>query len=114
MSRSGLHPNSRAAVSESNRRRAAARAAERLTPRPVVVEGSLVAQARAERGTGKPLAVESLEQRLARCLPGAICFRERHEWVVCRLSALHRHNLARAVSEREAIDVAILLHGGGR
>ena len=103
----------RLAVSASNRRRAAARAAERLA-KPVVVEGSLIAAARAERGTGKPLAVESLEQRLARCLPGAICFREDREWVVCRLSALARHDLARRPSEREAIDVAISLHGGGR
>ena len=72
MNQSGQHPNSRDAVAESNRRRAAARAAERLaTPKPVVVEGSLLAAAKAERGTGKPLAVESLEQRLARCLPGA-------------------------------------------
>lgn len=102
-------------VSEANRRRWAARASEKLvTPRPVVVDGSLVAQAKAERGTGKPLAVESLEQRLARCLPGAICFREDREWVVCRLSALHRYDLARAASEREAIDRAISLHGGGR
>lgn len=72
-------------------------------------------EARAEFHADRPrLAVESLEQRLQRHLPGAHCYRDGREWVVCRLSALARVELARRPSEREAIDVAISLHGGGR
>jgi hypothetical protein len=99
-------------VAESNRRRAAARATEALRPVvPTPPPASLVEQARAEVRAGKPLVVESLEQRLARLLPCAICFREHGQWVVARLSALYRHDLARAASEREAIDVAVTLWG---
>lgn len=102
----------RAGVAEANRRRAAARAAEAL--RPVVPPpASALAVARAEFTAPRPaLAVETLEQRLARCLPGAVCFREDGAWVVCRLSALARHELLRRSSEREAIDVAISLWSG--
>lgn len=96
-----------------DRRRAAARAAEALRPVvPPPPPTSLVEQARAEVRSGKPLVVESLEARLQRLVPGAICFREDGQWVVVRLSALHRHDLARAASEREAVDVAVTLWGG--
>lgn len=119
MNQSGVHPNSRAAVSESSRRRAAARAAERLTtPKPVVVEGALVAAAKAERGTGQPLTVESLDEKLERHLPGA--------WVVDsgahgdeRFTVHQRGRYAErevgsGASRREAIDRAIWLFGSRR
>jgi len=73
---------------------------------------SALAEARAEFLATRPrLAVESLAQRLERHLPGAHCYRDGREWVVCRLSALARVELSRAASEREAIDVAISLWG---
>ena len=79
---------------------------------PITRETPHLDEARAEFLSDRPrLAVEPLAQRLERLLPGAICFREGREWVVCRLSALARHDLARAASEREAIDVAVSLWG---
>lgn len=98
-------------VQESNRRRseAARIARESRTSAPT----PHLAAARAEFLADRPrLAVETLEQRLRRCLQGAVCFREGPDWVVCRLSALARHELARRPSEREAIDVAVSLWGG--
>lgn len=101
-----------------NRRRAAARAAERLTPKPVVVDGSLIAAAKAERGTGVPLVTESLEEKLERHLPGA--------WVVDsgahgdeRFTVHQRgryaaREIGSGASRREAIDRAIWLFGSRR
>lgn len=99
--------SNRLAVSESNRRRAAARATERLA-KPVVVDGSLIAQAKAERGTGVPLVTESLEEKLERHLPGATATLERNGWWIRRGAKVL---LVGAVSQREAVDLAVTLWG---
>lgn len=87
------------------------RAAKQAERAQLAKTTTLVEQAKAERDSGRPLVVETLKQRLARELPGTFCFREDREWVVCRLSALMRHDLARATSEREAVERAIALWG---
>ena len=71
-----------------------------------------VAAAIAERDTGKPLVVETLEQRLGKAIPGAeVDFvASRNEWSVW----LEGRELSTGWSEREAVDKAIALHGGGR
>ena len=107
---SGARPE----VPEANRRRWAARAAESLTPRPVVVEGSLVAQAKAERGTGKPLAVESLEEKLGRLVPGAYLIDTGVVGSVVRYEVRQAGQfttrvIANGASAREAADRAIFL-----
>lgn len=104
-------------VSAANRRRWAARAAETLTPKPVVVEGSLLAAAKAERGTGQPLAVESLEEKLERAIPGAwVAQAFSGSWCVYgperRVGNAGRQTYA--ATKREAVAKAIALFGGGR
>ena len=103
-------------VSEANRRRWAARAAEKLaTPRPVVVDGSLIAAAKAERGTGKPLAVESLEEKLERHLPGAWVVdtgaRTDERFEVHQRGAYTERVVGVGPSRREAIERACWLWG---
>lgn len=109
MNQSGVHPNSRAAVSQSNRERAAAARRERelraRTPHPT----PHLDAARDEFGSTRPtLAVESLEERLARCLPGATATLERNGWWIRRGSKVL---LAGAVSQREAVNLAVTLWG---
>ena len=68
---------------------------------------TLVEQAKAERSTGRPLVVETLEQRLARCLPGA-------KLVVGKMGAVVWRGQSIAASGstvREAVDRAIALRG---
>ena len=89
------------------RRRRAEAAAVVHTP-PVGV----VAVAIAERSSGKPLVVETLEARLAAAIPTARyeyaehCDADAHQ--VWRGSSV----LATAASKREAVDKAIALWGG--
>lgn len=72
----------------------------------------VVAQAIAERSSGKPLVVETLEARLAAAIPTARyeyaehCDADAHQ--VWRGSSV----LATAASKREAVDKAIALWGG--
>lgn len=104
----------RATTAEGRRAETAARLARKarasIRGRPEATPA--LDEARAEFHAVRPaLVVETLEQRLQRHLPGAICFRDGRDWVVCRLSALARHDLAVCPSEREAIDVAITLWG---
>lgn len=72
----------------------------------------VVAAAIAERSTGKPLVVETLEARLEREVPGAIIVHDGHSalasWVVTRRCV----TLAKAHSKREAVDIAVSLWGG--
>lgn len=89
------------------RRRRAEAAAVVHTP-PVGV----VAAAIAERSSGKPLVVETLEDRLEREVPGAIIVHDGHSalasWVVTRRCV----TLAKAHSKREAVDIAVSLWSG--
>ena len=86
-------------------------AAHHVTPSNPV---GVVAQAIAERSTGRPLVVETLEQRLEKAIPGA-----RHKYAPRCGSCSHQiwrddFVLAAAASKREAVDKAIALHGGRR
>lgn len=87
-------------------RRRRAEAAAVVTTPPVGV----VAAARAERDSGRPLVVESLEAKLEKAIPGAKTdwVAARNEWSVWRKG----RQLATGSSEREAIDRAIFLFGG--
>jgi len=88
-------------------RRRRAEAAATVTTPPVGV----VAAARAERASGKPLVVESLEQRLARELPGSHLYKlkgfSESWWCVSKDARV----LSQAASKREAIDKAVSLWG---
>lgn len=85
-------------------------AAHHMTPsKPVGV----VAAAIAERSTGRPLVVETLEERLEKAIPGAVA-----RWSFLRPSATcwvirseDGRDLAFGPSEREAVDRAICLRG---
>jgi hypothetical protein len=93
------------------KRQMAAKAAERESL--AKSNAGLVAAARAERDSGKPLVVESLEAKLEKAIPGAVTkwsfLRPSHEcWAVW----LEKRVLATGGSEREAIDRAIFLFGG--
>ena len=72
----------------------------------------VVAAAIAERSSGKPLVVETLEDRLEREVPGAIIVHDGHSalasWVVTRRCV----TLAKAHSKREAVDIAVSLWSG--
>ncbi|MBP7685302.1 MAG: hypothetical protein KBB95_25520, partial [Deltaproteobacteria bacterium] len=74
----------------------------------------LVAAARAERDSGKPLVVESLEAKLEKAIPGAYFSRsprgEPMPWAVEHGAK----KLACGHTAREAVDKAIALHGGRR
>lgn len=85
------------------RRRRAEAAAVVHTP-PVGV----VAAAIAERSTGKPLVVETLEQKLEKAIPGALVFTNGPTAEVWRAGRL----LSRRFSKREAVDTAIAVWGG--
>ena len=90
------------------RRRRAEAAAVVHTP-PVGV----VAAAIAERSSGKPLVVESFEEKLRSAIPGATLCRLNQSdswWCVARDARI----LAVAASKREAVDKAIALFGGQR
>lgn len=75
-----------------------------------------VAAAIAERSTGKPLVVETLEERLQKAIPGAYvvggrpCDSTNEPWAVWTKHA----RLSTAASKREAVDKAIALFGGQR
>lgn len=89
------------------RRRRAEAAAETKAP-PVGV----VAAAIAERSTGKPLVVETLEQKLERLVPGALLQRftwPRLTWAVVRPGVVAR---TEGNTPREAVARAIALWGG--
>ena len=90
------------------RRQMAAKAAERESL--AKSNAGLVAAARAERDSGKPLVVESLDAKLEKAIPGAKTdwVAARNEWSVWRKG----RQLATGSSEREAIDRAIFLWGG--
>jgi len=86
-------------------------AAHHMTPsKPVGV----VAAAIAERSTGRPLVVETLEQRLEKAIPGAYFSRsprgEPMPWAVEHGAK----KLACGHTAREAVDKAIALFGGRR
>ncbi len=71
---------------------------------------TLVEQAKAERSSGRPLVVETLEERLKKAIPGArLCEvpSKPASWRVYRESSF----LADGHSQREAIDRAIALWG---
>ena len=73
----------------------------------------VVAQAIAERSSGKPLVVESFEEKLRSAIPGATLCRLNQSdswWCVARGARI----LAVAASKREAVDKAIALFGGQR
>lgn len=99
-----VDPTSRA----THLRRLRAEAAAETKAPPVGV----VAAAIAERSSGKPLVVETLEARLEREVPGAIIVHDGHSalasWVVTRRCV----TLAKAHSKREAVDIAVSLWGG--
>ena len=73
----------------------------------------VVAQAIAERSSGKPLVVETLEQKLEKAIPGAFIedagprARSLSRWRVCRDALL----IESGPSRREAVDKAIALWG---
>jgi hypothetical protein len=90
-------------------RRRRAEAAAVVTAPPVGV----VAAARAERDSGRPLVVETLEQRLFAAIPGAysvdagVWVQSETRWSV----NLGARAIAHGASQREAIDRAIALRG---
>ena len=93
------------------KRQMAAKAAERESL--AKSNAGLVAAARAERDSGKPLVVESLEAKLEKAIPGAVA-----RWSFLRPSATcwvirseDGRDLAFGPSEREAVDRAICLRG---
>lgn len=106
---------------EQRVRCAAMRAARAQQQRvdPAIVEDAVravrhptgvVAAAIAERSTGRPLVVETLEQKLEKAIPGATVTQVfRGAWCVYWRSA---QLLAAGASKREAIDRAICLRGG--
>ena len=119
MNQSGVHPNSRAAVSQSNRERAAAARRERelraRTPHPT----PHLDAARDEFGSTRPaLAVESLEDKLERHLPGArVVDTGAHgdeRFVVFQRGRYAEREVGSGASRREAIDRAIWLFGSRR
>lgn len=72
-----------------------------------------VAAALAERTSGRPLVVETLEEKLGRLLPSVEVVEwdpQRQEWGVWEQGRC----LGRGASYREAVDQAITLHGGRR
>ena len=68
---------------------------------------TLVEQAKAERDSGRPLVVESLDEKLTRCLPGAQLRPLLIDWVV-RVDA---RRSVKAHTAREAVDLAIAMWG---
>lgn len=68
----------------------------------------VVAAAKAERDSGRPLVVETVEEKLARSLPGAAAHLEVDGWWRVRRG----HVLSEASTMREAVDKAIALWGG--
>lgn len=116
MNQSGQHPNSRAAVSQSNRERAAAARRERelraRTPYPT----PHLDAARAELASGPRLVVESLEEKLARLVPGAYLVDTRVVGSVVRYEVRQAGEyttrvIADGASAREAADRAVFLWG---
>lgn len=78
----------------------------------------LVAAARAERDSGKPLVVDSLEAKLQKAVPGAIVHDSQEKGVDNRWEVFGPKDsssmrlLATGASKREAIDRAVFLWGG--
>lgn len=93
-----------AAQAQAGHRRAEREAEKAAVPRGVVE------RAKAELTTGKPLVVETLEQRLEKAIPGATLRWQLKTWAVWGRGA----RLSTAESKREAIDKAIALFGGQR
>ncbi len=93
------------------KRQMAAKAAERESL--AKSNAGLVAAARAERDSGKPLVVESLEAKLEKAIPGARvvggrpCDDPSKPWAVWD----SRRRLSVAHSKRDAVDKAIALWG---
>lgn len=89
---------------------------ENRAGRQAPVPSGVVAAAIAERSSGQPLVVQTLEQRLEAALPGAwlvdggIWVSASERWTVSRST----RRLAAGPSAREAVDKAIALHGGRR
>ena len=93
------------------KRQMAAKAAERESL--AKSNAGLVAAARAERDSGKPLVVESLEAKLERLLPGAALTGSKMVQGTDRVAGKRgRKTVATGSTEREAIDRAIFLWGG--
>lgn len=93
------------------KRQQAAKAAEREAL--AKSNAGLVAAARAERDSGKPLVVESLVDKLKRLLPGTVLKDTKTFGTDDRYEVLRgRKKLATGASEREAIDRAVFLWGG--
>jgi hypothetical protein len=98
----------RAALADANRRRAARRAAEALTPPARVVTTPHLVAARAEFLADRPpLVVESLDARLRRLLPGAQLDESTPGRVAVRLEGRE----VTGWSVREAVDRAVILWG---
>lgn len=96
----------------TRRQKAGAWATARRARQAREVSRGHVAAALAERTTGKPLVVETLEQRLARLLPGAglhevKAYAAEDRWEV----RVERQVLATGASAREAVDRAVFLWG---
>lgn len=87
------------------------RAAKQAERAQLAKTTTLVEQAKAERDSGRPLVVETLEQRLARELPGSHLYKLKgfgeSWWCVSKDARV----LAQAASKREAIDKAVSLWG---
>lgn len=110
MSRGRIYRPKAEVKRERAARAAAARDVERLAVCAPTLPTGAVAAAKAERDNGQPLVVESLEQRLERCLPGAVVHRREDglSWFVWGFGMV----LGDAASKREAVERSIALRGG--
>ena len=71
----------------------------------------VVAAAIAERESGKPLVVETLERRLERFVPGAVLLEATQQRVTARFAVWRAHACVTGSTAREAVDKAIALWG---